>query len=89
VAATNRNLESAIANGEFREDLFYRLNVFPIEVPPLRQRKEDIPLLVELVDRYASKAGKTITGINKSGFELLRSYSWPGNNRELQNVIAN
>ena len=88
VAATNRNLESAIARGEFREDLFYRLNVFPIEVPPLRQRKADIPLLVEYyVDRYASKAGKKITGINKSGLELLKSYSWPGNIRELQNVI--
>ena len=88
VAATNRNLESAIAKGEFREDLFYRLNVFPIEVPPLRQRKPDIPLLVEyFVDRYASKAGKKITSINKSGLELPKSYSWPGNIRELQNVI--
>lgn len=88
VAATNRNLESAIATGVFREDLFYRLNVFPIEVPPLRQRKEDIPVLVEyFVDRYASKAGKKITGIDKRSFELLQSYSWPGNIRELQNVI--
>lgn len=88
VAATNRNLESAIAKGEFREGLFYRLNVFPIEVPPLRQRKADIALLVEyFVDRYASKAGKKITGINKSSLELLKSYSWPGNIRELQNVI--
>ena len=88
VAATNRNLESAIAKGEFREDLFYRLNVFPIEVPPLRQRKADIPLLVEyFVDRYASKAGKKMTGINKRSLELLKSYSWPGNIRELQNVI--
>lgn len=88
VAATNRNLEQAIASGGFREDLFYRLNVFPIEVPPLRQRKEDIPLLVEyFVDRYASKAGKRITGIDKRSLELLQSYSWPGNIRELQNVI--
>jgi len=88
VAATNRNLEAAIAKGEFREDLFYRLNVFPIEVPPLRQRKEDIPLLVEyFVDRYASKAGKKITGISKKSLERLQSYSWPGNIRELQNVI--
>ena len=88
VAATNRNLEAAIPKGEFREDLFYRLNVFPIEVPPLRQRKEDIPLLVEyFVDRYASQAGKKITGISKRSFELLKSYSWPGNIRELQNVI--
>jgi transcriptional regulator with GAF, ATPase, and Fis domain len=88
VAATNRNLEAAIAGGVFREDLFYRLNVFPIEVPPLRQRREDIPVLVEyFVDRYASKAGKKITGIDKRSLELLQSYSWPGNIRELQNVI--
>jgi transcriptional regulator with GAF, ATPase, and Fis domain len=88
VAATNRNLGAAIAAGGFREDLFYRLNVFPIEVPPLRQRKEDIPVLVEyFVDRYASKAGKKITGIDKRSLELLQSYSWPGNIRELQNVI--
>jgi transcriptional regulator with GAF, ATPase, and Fis domain len=88
VAATNRDLQGAIAEGRFREDLFYRLNVFPIEVPPLRDRKEDIPLLVEyFVDRYASKAGKKITGINKKSMELLRWYQWPGNIRELQNVI--
>jgi transcriptional regulator with PAS, ATPase and Fis domain len=88
VAATNRNLEAAIAAGGFREDLFYRLNVFPIEVPPLRQRKEDIPLLVEyFVDRYAGKAGKKITGIDKRSMDLLQLYSWPGNIRELQNVI--
>ena len=88
VAATNRDLESAISAGGFREDLFYRINVFPIELPPLRQRKEDIPLLVEyFVDRYASKAGKKITGIDKKSLELLQSYAWPGNIRELQNVI--
>ena len=88
VAATNRDLQAAIAEGKFREDLFYRLNVFPIEVPPLRGRREDIPLLVEyFVDRYASKAGKRITGINKKSMEVLESYSWPGNIRELQNVI--
>jgi transcriptional regulator with PAS, ATPase and Fis domain len=88
VAATNRDLEAAIAAGTFREDLFYRLNVFPIEVPPLRQRKEDISLLVEyFVDRYASKAGKKITGIDKRSMLLLQTYSWPGNIRELQNVI--
>ena len=88
VTATNRDLEAAIAAGGFREDLYYRLNVFPIEVPPLRQRKEDIPVLVEyFVDRYASKAGKKITGIDKRSLELLQSYSWPGNIRELQNVI--
>jgi len=88
VAATNRDLQSAIAQGRFRDDLFYRLNVFPIEVPPLRERKEDISLLVEyFVDRYASQAGKKITGISKKSMELLRSYTWPGNIRELQNVI--
>jgi len=88
VAATNRDLQAAIADGKFREDLFYRLNVFPIELPPLRQRKEDIPLLVEyFVDRYGSQAGKKITGISKKSMELLRSYDWPGNIRELQNVI--
>ena len=88
VAATNRNLEAAISAGGFREDLFYRLNVFPIEVPPLRQRKGDIALLVEyFVDRYASKAGKKITGIDRRSMDLLQAYSWPGNIRELQNVI--
>jgi transcriptional regulator with PAS, ATPase and Fis domain len=88
VAATNRDLQAAIAEDEFRDDLFYRLNVFPIEVPPLRERKEDIPLLVEyFVERYAGKAGKKITGINRKSMELLQSYAWPGNIRELQNVI--
>jgi DNA-binding NtrC family response regulator len=88
VAATNRNLEAAIAAGQFREDLFYRLNVFPIEVPQLRQRREDIPLLVEyFVDRYASKAGKRIRAIDRRSMDLLQSYAWPGNIRELQNVI--
>jgi transcriptional regulator with PAS, ATPase and Fis domain len=88
VAATNRDLQAAISEEKFREDLFYRLNVFPIEVPPLRERREDIPLLVEyFVDRYASKAGKKITGINKKSMELLQSYVWPGNIRELQNVV--
>ena len=68
--------------------MFYRLNVFPLEVPPLRERKEDIPLLVQyFVDRYATKAGKRITGISKRSLELLQSYTWPGNIRELQNVI--
>jgi transcriptional regulator with PAS, ATPase and Fis domain len=88
VAATNRDLQAAIAEGRFRQDLFYRLNVFPIQVPSLRERKEDIPLLVQyFVDRYASKAGKSITGINKKSMELLQSYAWPGNIRELQNVM--
>jgi transcriptional regulator with PAS, ATPase and Fis domain len=88
VTATNRKLEAAIAEGSFRDDLFYRLNVFPIEVPPLRERNEDIPLLVQyFVDRYATKAGKKITGISRKSLELLQSYAWPGNIRELQNVI--
>jgi len=88
IAATNRDLEAAIAAGTFRSDLFYRLNVFPIEVPPLRERREDIPVLVEyFIDRYASKAGKSIRGVNKKSLELLQSYLWPGNIRELQNVI--
>src|ERR1700747_34829 len=88
IAATNRDLEAAIAAGVFRSDLFYRLNVFPIEVPSLRERKEDIPVLVEyFIDRYASKAGKSIRGVNKKNLELLQSYPWPGNIRELQNVI--
>ena len=88
VAATNRDLQAAISDGRFRDDLFYRLNVFPIEVPALRERKEDIPLLVEyFVGRYATQAGKKITGISKRSMELLQSYKWPGNIRELQNVI--
>jgi transcriptional regulator with GAF, ATPase, and Fis domain len=88
IAATNRDLQAAIAAGIFRSDLFYRLNVFPIEVPPLRERVEDISVLVEyLIDRYARKAGKNIRGVNKRSLELLQSYPWPGNVRELQNVI--
>jgi len=88
IAATNRDLEAAIAEGTFRSDLFYRLNVFPIEIPPLRERKEDIPLLVEyFIDRFARKAGKSIRGINKKTLDLLVSYPWPGNIRELQNVV--
>jgi transcriptional regulator with PAS, ATPase and Fis domain len=88
IAATNRDLEGAIAAGKFRSDLFYRLNVIPIEIPPLRDRKEDIPLLVEyFIERFARKAGKRYRGINKSTLDLLLSYSWPGNIRELQNVV--
>jgi len=88
VAATNRDLQGAIIEGRFREDLFYRLNVFPIEVPALRERKEDIPLLVRyFAERYASKARKNITNINKKSMEALQSYAWPGNIRELQNVL--
>jgi transcriptional regulator with GAF, ATPase, and Fis domain len=88
IAATNRDLEAAIAAGLFRSDLFYRLNVFPIEIPPLRERREDIPMLVEyFIDRYARKAGKNFKTVNKESLDLLQSYSWPGNIRELQNVI--
>ena len=88
IAATNRDLQAAIEAGSFRNDLFYRLNVVPFEIPPLRQRKEDIPLLMEyFIDRYASKAGKKIRSVNKKTLELFQSYSWPGNVRELQNVI--
>jgi formate hydrogenlyase transcriptional activator len=88
IAATNRDLASAIASGTFRSDLFYRLNVFPIHVPPLRNRKEDIPILVEyFVKRYADKARKQITKIDRDTFELCQSYHWPGNIRELQNIV--
>jgi PAS domain S-box-containing protein len=88
IAATNRNLKLAVADGTFRQDLFYRLNVFPIEVPPLRERKDDILMLVEyFVQRYATKAGKHIRSIDKKTLELLQCYHWPGNIRELQNVI--
>ena len=88
IAATNRDLHAAIAAGSFRSDLFYRLNVFPIELPPLRERKEDIPILVNyFVNRYAQRAGKKIDTIRKKSIEALQEYSWPGNVRELQNVI--
>ena len=88
IAATNRDLRTAIASGAFRSDLFYRLNVVPLEVPALRDRKEDIPLLIEyFIDRYARKVGKKIRAVEKRTLELLQSYSWPGNIRELQNVI--
>ena len=88
LAATNRDLEKAVAAGVFRQDLYYRLNVFPIHVPSLRERPEDIPLLVEyLIERYATKTGKRIRKINKSTLTLFQAYDWPGNIRELQNVI--
>ena len=88
IAATNRDLEAAIAASTFRGDLFYRLNVFPIEIPPLRERREDIPLLVEyFIAHFARKAGKSFRGINKKTLDLLLSYTWPGNIRELQNVV--
>jgi formate hydrogenlyase transcriptional activator len=88
IAATNRDLSEAVADGTFRQDLFYRLNVFPLEVPPLRERQEDIAVLVEyFIDRYARKAGKTIRRVSKRTLDRLKSYPWPGNVRELQNVI--
>jgi transcriptional regulator with GAF, ATPase, and Fis domain len=88
IAATNCDLRAAISAGSFRSDLFYRLNVFPIEIPSLRERREDIPMLVEyFIDRYSRKAGKKIKRISKKRLELLQTYSWPGNIRELQNVI--
>jgi PAS domain S-box-containing protein len=88
ITATNRDLSAAIAAGTFRADLFYRLNVFPIRMPPLRERKEDIPMLVEyFVKRYAEKMGKQIRKIDKQTLELCQAYHWPGNIRELQNII--
>src|SRR5262249_34708076 len=88
IAATNRDLQATIEAGTFRSDLFYRLNVFPIRVPPLRERADDIPLLVEyFIDRYARKAGKTIRRVNTRTLDRLQAYPWPGNVRELQNVI--
>ncbi|PWT91119.1 MAG: hypothetical protein C5B56_04325 [Proteobacteria bacterium] len=88
IAATNRDLKAAVANGIFRQDLFYRLNVFPIEVPPLRERKADIAMLVKyFIQRYGTQAGKTFRSIDKKTLDLLEAYEWPGNVRELQNII--
>jgi PAS domain S-box-containing protein len=88
IAATNRNLEDAIAAGRFRLDLFYRLNVFPLELPPLRERRTDIPLLVKFfIERFSRKFGKRIEDVQKGAMDLLMEYSWPGNIRELQNII--
>jgi formate hydrogenlyase transcriptional activator len=88
IAATNRDLKAAVAEGTFRADLFYRLAVFPLEVPALRERRPDIPLLVEyFIHRYARRAGKTIRGVDDTTMALLESYAWPGNIRELQNVV--
>jgi formate hydrogenlyase transcriptional activator len=88
IAATNRDLSAAVSAGEFRQDLFYRLNVFPIDVPPLRERRQDIPILVEyFTRRYAARIGKRFQAIEKKAMDFLLSYAWPGNVRELQNVI--
>ncbi len=88
IAATNRDLNGAVANGTLRQDLLYRLNVFPIEMPPLRERKDDISMLAEyFVQRYANRAGRNIRSIDKKTLDLLQCYDWPGNIRELQNVI--
>jgi PAS domain S-box-containing protein len=88
IAATNRDLEAAVANGTFRPDLYYRLNVFPIQVPPLRERQDDVLMLLEyFVHRFAQKMGKHFKKIDKRTVELFRSYPWPGNIRELQNVV--
>ena len=88
IAATNRNLEEEIRHGRFREDLFYRLNVFPITVPPLRKRKEDIPLLVNyFVAKFCKKTGRMIETVSKDVLNNLQNYHWPGNVRELESVI--
>jgi DNA-binding NtrC family response regulator len=88
IAATNRDLGAAVANGTFRQDLYYRLNVFPIEMPSLRERKDDILMLAGyFVQRYARRAGRSIRSIDQKTLDLLQSYDWPGNIRELQNVI--
>jgi PAS domain S-box-containing protein len=88
VATTNRDLEEEVRQGRFRQDLYYRLNVFPITVPPLRQRREDIPLMVQaFVDRYSRKLGKQITTISKETMQMLQDYPWPGNVRELESII--
>lgn len=88
IAATNRDLRAATVDGTFRLDLFYRLNVFPIRVPPLRERKNDISLLLKyFVERYASATGNDIRSVSKRTLDLLQAYDWPGNVRELQNVV--
>jgi transcriptional regulator with GAF, ATPase, and Fis domain len=88
IAATNRDLGAAVANGTFRSDLFYRLNVFPIQVPPLRERKEDIPLLIDyFVQQFAKKIGRQFNRVDRRTLDLCQTYAWPGNIRELQNVV--
>jgi transcriptional regulator with GAF, ATPase, and Fis domain len=88
IAASNRDLDRALTEGQFRKDLYYRLNVFPIRVPPLRERPEDIPLLVwAFVKQLAPAMGKTIESIPRASLEALRRYTWPGNVRELRNIL--
>ncbi len=88
VAATNRNLEDAVAKGEFREDLYYRLKVFPLRLPPLRERRDDIPpLATHFLARYAEELGKPVGGFSQQALELMMAYDWPGNVRELQNEV--
>jgi formate hydrogenlyase transcriptional activator len=88
IAATNRDLKAAVSAGTFRQDMFFRLNVFPIRLPALRERADDIPLLVEhLVERYSRNVGRSFSAIDKATLAMLQAYSWPGNIRELQNVI--
>lgn len=88
IAATNENLQKAVKEGRFREDLFYRLNVFPIVIPPLRERKDDLPLLLEhCIDKFSGFHGRTITGVSSRALQALLAYSWPGNIREFENVI--
>jgi formate hydrogenlyase transcriptional activator len=88
IATTNRNLEEEVRKGRFRQDLYYRLNVFPITVPPLRLRKEDIPLMVQaFIERYSRKLGKQITSVRKETMKTLQDYPWPGNVRELESII--
>jgi len=88
IATTNRNLEEEVRQGRFRQDLFYRLNVFPITVPPLRLRKDDIPLMVQaFMERYSRKLGKQITKIKDETIKMLQNYPWPGNVRELESII--
>jgi formate hydrogenlyase transcriptional activator len=88
IAATNRSLEEAVEQGRFRLDLYYRLRVFPVHLPPLRERREDIPTLVEhFLRRLTSRLGRTFSGVDPVSMEQLRTYSWPGNIRQLQNVV--
>jgi two-component system response regulator PilR (NtrC family) len=88
IAATNRDLDKAVAENLFREDLYYRLNVIPIRVPPLRERREDIPLLVNhFLKKYASAAGRSILRVNKGALDSLCGYEWPGNVRQLENTV--